>query len=50
MDKALFRSIVPYVVGLAIAAALYIYAGTIEYTPRGQASSGPRCGRALPFC
>jgi len=34
MDKALLRSIGPYVVGLAIAAALYIYAGTFEYTPR----------------
>ena len=34
MDKALFRSIGPYVIGLAIAVALYIYAGTFEYTPR----------------
>ena len=34
MDKALFRSIVPYAVGLAIAIALYIYAGTFDYTPR----------------
>lgn len=34
MDKVLFRSIVPYTVGLAIAAALYVYAGTIAYTPR----------------
>jgi hypothetical protein len=34
MDKALFRSIAPYVVGLAIAVALYIYAGMISYTPR----------------
>ena len=34
MDKALFRSIVPYTVGLAIATALYIYAGTFVYTPR----------------
>jgi putative tricarboxylic transport membrane protein len=34
MDKALFRSIVPYAVGLAVALALYIYAGTIEYSPR----------------
>ena len=34
MDKALFRSIGPYVLGLAIAVALYIYAGTFEYTPR----------------
>ncbi len=34
MDKALFRSIVPYAVGLAVAAALYLYAGTFEYAPR----------------
>ena len=34
MDKALFRSIVPYTVGLAIAAALYLYAGTFDYAPR----------------
>ena len=34
MDKALLRSIGPYVVGLAIATALYIYAGTFEYTAR----------------
>jgi putative tricarboxylic transport membrane protein len=34
MDKALFRSIAPYVVGLAVAGALYIYSGTFEYTPR----------------
>ena len=34
MDKALFRSIAPYVVGLVIAALLYAYSGTIEYTPR----------------
>ena len=34
MDKALFRSIAPYAVGLAIAAALYIYAGTFDYAPR----------------
>ncbi len=34
MDKALFRSIVPYVIGLAFALALYIYAGTIDYAPR----------------
>ena len=34
MDKALFRSIVPYVIGLAFAIALYIYAGTIDYAPR----------------
>ena len=34
MDKPLFRSIVPYAVGFAIAVALYIYAGTFVYTPR----------------
>jgi hypothetical protein len=34
MDKALFRSIVPYAVGLAIVAALYLYAGTFDYTSR----------------
>lgn len=30
----LFRSIVPYAVGLAIAAVLYLYAGTFDYAPR----------------
>jgi hypothetical protein len=35
MDKALFRSIAPYVIGLAFAVTLYIYAGTISYTHRG---------------
>lgn len=34
MDKALLRSIAPYLVGLAIAVALYAYAGTILYSPR----------------
>ena len=34
MNKALYRSIVPYAVGLAIAAALYLYAGTFDYAPR----------------
>ncbi|HET9414491.1 MAG TPA: hypothetical protein VFO74_10240, partial [Pseudolabrys sp.] len=34
MDKALFRSVLPYAVGLAIAVALYLYAGTIVYAPR----------------
>lgn len=34
MRKSLLRSILPYVVGLAIATALYIYAGTFDYTPR----------------
>ena len=35
MYKSLVRSILPYVVGLGIAVALYLYAGTIDYTPRG---------------
>ena len=35
MSSTLFRSIIPYLVGLAMAAALYVYAGTIDYTPRG---------------
>lgn len=35
MHKSLLRSILPYVVGLGIAVALYIYTGTIDYTPRG---------------
>jgi len=39
MDKALFRSIAPYVVGLAVAGALYIYSGTFEYTPRPGSST-----------
>jgi putative tricarboxylic transport membrane protein len=34
MDKALFRSIVPYAIGLAIAVALFVYAGTFLYSPR----------------
>ena len=34
MDKALIRSVMPYAVGLALAVALYIYAGTFEYAPR----------------
>ncbi len=40
MQKALLRSILPYVVGLGFAVALYIYAGTFEYTHRG-AELGP---------
>ena len=40
MNKNLTRSILPYIVGLAIAAALYIYTGTFEYTLRGN-SLGP---------
>jgi putative tricarboxylic transport membrane protein len=34
MDKSAIRSALPYFVGLAVAAALYVYAGQIEYTPR----------------
>jgi putative tricarboxylic transport membrane protein len=34
MDKALVRSIAPYVIGLAFAVVLYIYSGTFDYTPR----------------
>jgi putative tricarboxylic transport membrane protein len=34
MDKALFRSVLPYAIGLAIAVALFIYAGTIVYSSR----------------
>lgn len=34
MQNALLRSILPYVVGLAISAALYIHAGTIQYDAR----------------
>jgi hypothetical protein len=40
MDKTLFRSITPYLVGLAIAIALYLYANAIVYTPR-PGSLGP---------
>jgi hypothetical protein len=40
MDTTLFRSITPYLVGLAIAVALYFYANTIVYTPR-PGSLGP---------
>ena len=50
MDNALLRSVVPYAVGLAIAVALYVYAGTFDYTRRGPVNLGLRCGRALPFC
>jgi|SRR6185369_3111129 len=35
MSSTLFRSIVPYLVGLVVAALLYLYTGRIEYTPRG---------------
>lgn len=36
MNITLLRSITPYLVGLAIAVALYVYSGTIEYTARGR--------------
>ena len=35
MSKPLLRSILPYVVGFVIAVTLFIYAGRISYTPRG---------------
>jgi putative tricarboxylic transport membrane protein len=34
MDMSAIRSALPYVVGLAVSAALYVYAGQIAYTPR----------------
>lgn len=34
MDRSAIRSALPYFIGLAVAAALYVYAGRIEYTPR----------------
>jgi putative tricarboxylic transport membrane protein len=34
MQNSLLRSVLPYVVGLGIAIALYIYVGRVEYTPR----------------
>lgn len=34
MLKGSIRSLLPYVVGLAIAVALYVYAGQFEYSPR----------------
>jgi hypothetical protein len=34
MDKTAFRSTLPYLVGLAVAALLYMSARQIEYTPR----------------
>jgi putative tricarboxylic transport membrane protein len=34
MDKGAIRSALPYIVGLAVAAALFFYAGQIQYTPR----------------
>ncbi len=41
MDISLLRSITPYLAGLVIAVALYLYANTIEYTPR-PGSLGPQ--------
>jgi hypothetical protein len=34
MKPGLVRSILPYVVGAAVAAALFVYTGYIDYTPR----------------
>ncbi len=34
MDRSVIRSVVPYVVGLAVAAVLYHFAQAIQYTPR----------------
>lgn len=34
MDRSAIRSALPYFVGLAVAATLYVYAGYIEYAPR----------------
>jgi len=34
MDRSALRSALPYFVGLAVAAALFFYAGQIQYTPR----------------
>jgi uncharacterized protein involved in response to NO len=34
MDRSSYRAVLPYVIGLVVAAALYFYAGRIEYTPR----------------
>jgi len=34
MNNTLFRSIVPYLIGLAIAISLYVYASNIVYDPR----------------
>ena len=34
MDKSAIRAALPYFVGLAVAGALFFYAGRIEYTPR----------------
>ena len=49
MDKALLRSIVPYAVGLAIAARSSCMRARSS-TRRGPANSVPTCGRALPSC
>jgi putative tricarboxylic transport membrane protein len=34
MDRSVIRSVLPYVVGLAVAAVLYHFAQDIQYTPR----------------
>jgi hypothetical protein len=34
MDQSSLRAILPYVLGLALAVALYVHAGQIDYTPR----------------
>ena len=34
MEKSLLRSIGPYIAGLVVALALYVYSGKIEYAPR----------------
>ncbi len=34
MDSSLLRSLLPYVIGVAVAAALFVYSGHIGYTPR----------------
>jgi hypothetical protein len=34
MDQSALHAILPYLVGLALTVALYVYAGQIDYTPR----------------
>ena len=34
MNATLFRSVLPYLAGLVVAVALFLYARTIDYTPR----------------
>jgi len=34
MDKVMVRSIAPYLIGLLISVGLWIYSGTIDYSPR----------------